>query len=188
MIGNVRVQPTRRDALVAAARQVVAAARQVVAASRGDEGCQSYGFYADLADENVIVGVETWRDQAALDAHMAHPHTQEFLAWTVDLLDGTPEMAFHQVPRICAGRYCYAAMAPARRALRLRLTSDHHWASRRPRDGGPGTRRPGRTAARGHADHRRLPGQVTRRQVTCQDAKRPDCELPDRESPDGERG
>lgn len=91
VIGNARVQPARRN-------ELVAAAREVVSASRGDEGCQSYGFYVDLTDENVIVSVEVWRDQAALDAHMAHPHTQEFLARTTGLLDGIPETAFHQVP------------------------------------------------------------------------------------------
>ena len=56
------------------------------------------GFYADVIDRNTILSLEVWQDQAALDAHMAHPHTQGFLARVGGLLDGTPEMAFHQVP------------------------------------------------------------------------------------------
>lgn len=90
VIGSARALPGRREALVAAARDVALA-------TRGDEGCESYGFYADLTDEEVIVSVEVWRDQEALDAHIAHEHTQEFLRRTADLLDGTPTMAFHQV-------------------------------------------------------------------------------------------
>lgn len=90
VIGSARALPGRREDLVAAARDVALA-------TRGDEGCESYGFYADLTDEDTIVGVEIWRDQAALEAHMGHPHTQAFVARTADLLDGTPSMVFHQV-------------------------------------------------------------------------------------------
>ena len=90
VIGRARALPGRRADLVSAARDVVAA-------SRRDEGCQSYGFFADLADEDTIVSVEIWRDQAALDAHMANEHTQDFLTRTSALLDGTPDMVFHQV-------------------------------------------------------------------------------------------
>ena len=39
-----------------------------------------YGFYADVTDPDVVLSVEVWRDQEALDAHMRHAHTQEFLA------------------------------------------------------------------------------------------------------------
>jgi quinol monooxygenase YgiN len=45
----------------------------------------------------VILGVEVWRDQAALDAHMDHPHTREFLAAAGPLIDGTPTMRVHTV-------------------------------------------------------------------------------------------
>lgn len=91
VVGSARALPGRRE-------ELVTAAREVTTATRDDEGCRSYGFYADLTDENTILSLEVWRDQAALDAHMAHPHTQDFLARVGGLLDGTPEMAFHQVP------------------------------------------------------------------------------------------
>jgi quinol monooxygenase YgiN len=90
VIGSARALPGRRADLVSAARAVTSQ-------TRGDEGCESYGFYADLADEDVILSVEVWRDQAALDAHMDHPHTQEFLAAAGPLIDGTPTMRFHTV-------------------------------------------------------------------------------------------
>jgi hypothetical protein len=41
--------------------------------------------------------LEIWRDHEALDAHMAHPHTQQFLTRTTGLIVGTPAMAFHEV-------------------------------------------------------------------------------------------
>jgi quinol monooxygenase YgiN len=90
VIGSARALPGRRADLVSAARAVATQ-------TRGDQGCESYGFYADLADQDVIVSVEIWRDQAALDAHMQHPHTQEFLATAGSLVDGTPTMRFHTV-------------------------------------------------------------------------------------------
>ncbi|WP_405652721.1 putative quinol monooxygenase [Streptomyces sp. NBC_00019] len=90
VIGSARALPGRRADLVSAARAVATQ-------SRADEGCESYGFYADLTDDETILSVEIWRDQAALDAHMEHPHTQEFLAAAGSLVDGTPTMRFHTV-------------------------------------------------------------------------------------------
>ena len=91
-IGNARALPGRRDALVAAASEIVAG-------TRADDGCESYGFYADIIDPETIVSVEIWRDQAALDAHMSHPHTQAFLGAAAELVDGIPTVAIHDVPR-----------------------------------------------------------------------------------------
>lgn len=91
VLGSARALKGRRE-------ELVAAARKVASGTRTDEGCQSYDFSASLDDEDVILSVEVWRDQAALDAHMAHPHTQDFLAEVGGLLDGTPRMAFHHVP------------------------------------------------------------------------------------------
>ena len=39
----------------------------------------AYSFAADLEDENRILSIEIWADRAALDAHMDHDHTAEFL-------------------------------------------------------------------------------------------------------------
>ena len=91
VIGNARALPGRREDLVSAARAVVAD-------TRVDDGCEAYGFYADLSDEDTILSLEIWRDQAALDAHMKHPHTHDFLARAGELVDGTPTMSFHEVP------------------------------------------------------------------------------------------
>lgn len=82
--GSARPAPGARDRLVAAARDISRA-------TQGDEGCLSYVFAASL-DDDAIISVELWRDQAALDAHMSHEHTQRFLASLDGLLDGAPVM------------------------------------------------------------------------------------------------
>lgn len=69
----------------------------MVAATKGDDGCESYGFFADLNDSDRRVNVEVWRDQHALDEHMSHEHTREFLTSMADLVDGEPEMTIHEV-------------------------------------------------------------------------------------------
>ena len=90
VIGSARALASHREDLAAAGREMAAA-------SRDDDGCQAYGFYADLADENTMLSLEIWRDQEALDAHMSHPHTQQFLTRVAGLIDGNPAMAFHEV-------------------------------------------------------------------------------------------
>jgi quinol monooxygenase YgiN len=88
------------DAIAAAGRRddLVAAARAVAAATRGDRGCLAYSFAADLADEDHIRSIEIWADRAALDEHMTHPHTQEFLRVAPGLVAGEPAMSFYDVP------------------------------------------------------------------------------------------
>jgi hypothetical protein len=39
--------------------------------ARGRGGCLSYSYAVDLADPNVLHVIETWDDEAAIDAHMA---------------------------------------------------------------------------------------------------------------------
>ena len=90
VIGTARARSNRRDELLAAMHDVVRDTRR-------DDGCVSYRFAADIADPDVIVGIEVWRDRAALDAHMEHDHTAAFLAVVPDLIDGEPDLAVHQV-------------------------------------------------------------------------------------------
>ncbi|SFU07626.1 Quinol monooxygenase YgiN [Geodermatophilus amargosae] len=91
VLGSATAAPGRRH-------ELVDAARAVTAATRSDDGCLSYVFAADLDDPDVVVSVEVWRDQAALDAHMTHDHTQRFIAAVGGLQAGEPSMSFHTVP------------------------------------------------------------------------------------------
>ncbi|WP_104523439.1 putative quinol monooxygenase [Blastococcus atacamensis] len=90
VIGSATAAPGSRDALIAAAQAVAAA-------TRADRGCLAYSFAQDVENPDRILSIETWADQAALDAHMEHDHTREFLARAPALVTGQPVMAFHQV-------------------------------------------------------------------------------------------
>jgi quinol monooxygenase YgiN len=91
VLSSATAAPGRRD-------ELVAAARSVARATRDDRGCVSYGFYADVENPQRIVGVEIWTDRDALDAHMAHDHTADFLRVAPDLVTGEPEMQFLDCP------------------------------------------------------------------------------------------
>jgi quinol monooxygenase YgiN len=88
VIGEAKAASGRRQDMVDA---VVEMAR----ATRPDDGCQQYGFYADVTNPDVILSVEVWRDQAALDAHMSHDHTHAFIETVPALVGGEPVMHFY---------------------------------------------------------------------------------------------
>ena len=90
IIGEAEAAPGRGD-------EMVVAARSVAIATESDDGCESYGFYADVTRPGVLVSVEVWRDQAALDAHMEHGHTQDFLTAVPGLIAGEPTMRCYNV-------------------------------------------------------------------------------------------
>jgi quinol monooxygenase YgiN len=52
--------------------------RAVIEATRKEDGCLSYAFAEDVLEPGLIHVVESWRDQAALDAHFGAPH---FTVW-----------------------------------------------------------------------------------------------------------
>jgi quinol monooxygenase YgiN len=91
VLGDATAAPGRRDDLVAAARAIADA-------TRGDRGCLAYSFAADLEDPDRILSIEVWADRAALDEHMGHPHTAEFLRVAPGLVAGEPVMSFYEVP------------------------------------------------------------------------------------------
>jgi quinol monooxygenase YgiN len=92
IIGQATSRSGRRQDL----RDAVAEMARV---TRSDEGCELYGFYADVTDPDVILGVEVWHDEAALDAHMAHDHTRSFIETVPELVVGTPVLhRFHSEP------------------------------------------------------------------------------------------
>ena len=52
----------------------------MLAASRAEEGCIEYSYAEDVAEPGLIRVFEVWRDQAALDAHLAAPHIAQWRA------------------------------------------------------------------------------------------------------------
>ncbi|EFL88672.1 putative quinol monooxygenase [Ahrensia sp. R2A130] len=49
-----------------------------IAGTRNEPGNISYDLFQSTTDEDTIVFVERWEDQAAIDNHFVEPH---FLAW-----------------------------------------------------------------------------------------------------------
>lgn len=87
----------RARALPECMDDLVVAAGDMVASTRTDEGCKSYGFFADITDPAMVVSLEVWDDRAALDAHMTHQHTHEFLSRITALVEGAPSITVHEV-------------------------------------------------------------------------------------------
>lgn len=71
--GEIEIDPARRD-------EAIAAAREMMGVTRGEPGCLTYAFSADLADPARFRIFEEWESQAALDAHFAAPHMAAFQA------------------------------------------------------------------------------------------------------------
>lgn len=67
---RVRCHARHRDAFIAILQQLQDATRR-------EDGCLEYSYVADLDDDCLFVGVEEWRDEAALRAHLAAPHMND---------------------------------------------------------------------------------------------------------------
>ena len=91
VIGDATAAPGRRD-------ELVAAAQAIASATRADDGCLAYSFSADVENPDRILSIEIWVDRAAMDEHMTHAHTEEFLRIAPGLVAGEPVMSFHDVP------------------------------------------------------------------------------------------
>ena len=63
-----------------------AAALAMAAETRKEAGCITYGFFADVEDENTFRIFEEWQSQAHLDAHFQTAHIAQFRE-TVGALD-----------------------------------------------------------------------------------------------------
>jgi quinol monooxygenase YgiN len=69
--GHIRIDPSKREAAIAAAVDVMEATRR-------EKGCLAYTFSADLHDEGLMHIFEEWESQDALDAHFKSPHMATF--------------------------------------------------------------------------------------------------------------
>lgn len=90
VIGRVRCEPDRRDALVALLETMQEN-------SRREDGCLRYGFFQAVEDPLSFVAVEEWSDREALDRHFAQPHLHEFTRGLLELISEAPEVAIHEI-------------------------------------------------------------------------------------------
>jgi len=79
---------------------IVAGLAECAAASRQDAGCRSYWFTTDVENPDSYASIETWDDQASLDAHMSQPHTQKLLGAIGDWVAGAPVITTYDVSEV----------------------------------------------------------------------------------------
>jgi quinol monooxygenase YgiN len=68
-----------------------------VEATRNETGVNLYLPGWEIEDENTCILIEEYRDQAALDSHLAEEHTKTFLAELDQYLSARPELRVYQV-------------------------------------------------------------------------------------------
>jgi quinol monooxygenase YgiN len=90
VVGRVRTDASRREALIRVGQAVAAASRE-------EAGCVSYRLYEDTETENDFVFVEEWVSDEALQQHFATPHIDEFMQEAADTLVAPPDVKFHTV-------------------------------------------------------------------------------------------
>ncbi|AZE52168.1 hypothetical protein C4K04_6540 [Pseudomonas chlororaphis] len=61
--------------------ELIARFRTLLEASRQEPGCIDFHFHQHQQSTNRFVVYESFTDQAAFDAHLSAPHTQEFIAY-----------------------------------------------------------------------------------------------------------
>jgi len=62
--------------------------------SREFDGCQFFGLYEDVTDENTLILYEEWETQSDFDAYKASEHFTESGKQLFPLMDGAPENAY----------------------------------------------------------------------------------------------
>lgn len=78
--GQLKTDPSLVEDLAGALRANIPATLQ-------EDGCLSYHFALDSREDGTVLVYERWRDQAALDAHLAQPGIAAFLGQWADKVE-----------------------------------------------------------------------------------------------------
>lgn len=80
----------KKDSVEAAKRAALA----IIQPSRDETGCINYDFHQMLGDETVFIWHETWKNQAAIDAHGNSGHFKEFSDAVKNLTEEPLQLTF----------------------------------------------------------------------------------------------
>ena len=81
------------------AQEAISAFRRVMEPSHQEDGALTCALVQDNDDPTVLVLVERWASQEALDEHLAQPYVAAFAAEAEQLFTGPPQVHFlHDVP------------------------------------------------------------------------------------------
>ena len=76
--------------------------KEVVRRSRQDPGCVDYWWSEDIDTANAFRFFECWESQELMDAHMAQPHTEEFMSKCVSRVTDVEAYAYQVSDRTSA--------------------------------------------------------------------------------------
>jgi len=88
IIAHMSVPPDQVDT-------IRAAAPPFIASTRAEPGCVEFWLHRSVDDPGAFVWYENFRDQAAIDAHIASPHVGNWFA-LLDEIGATNEYALYE--------------------------------------------------------------------------------------------
>jgi len=71
-------------------------AKELIKETHKEEGFVAYNLYEDIKQPNTLTFIEQWKNQAALDSHMASAHFKRLVPKLTDLLIGKPEFNLYK--------------------------------------------------------------------------------------------
>lgn len=75
----------------------ISAAKMMIENSNKEEGCLGYMLYQDPYEKTNFIFVETYKNQAAIDAHFATPYFQEFGTVVGDMTSREMEIRIYDI-------------------------------------------------------------------------------------------
>src|SRR6266700_469401 len=90
VVGRVKTDAEKREALIRIGQEVAAA-------SRTETGCISYRLYQDTESDDDFVFVEEWESEEALQTHFRTAHIAEFMGAIPAALVAAPNVKFHTI-------------------------------------------------------------------------------------------
>lgn len=95
IIGTWTIQEEKRE-------EFIELCHWITPLSHGEEGLISYRFSEDQLAPNTFIFVEEWRDQAAIDFHVAQDYFKEFMEKATPMLAQPLEARIYGVDEVLA--------------------------------------------------------------------------------------
>jgi quinol monooxygenase YgiN len=93
--GLLQFKPEDRQAVLEGLKEVVQRSRQ-------DPGCVDYWWSEDIETADAFRFFECWESQELMDAHMAQPHTEDFMKQCVSRVIGVDAYTYEVSDRTSA--------------------------------------------------------------------------------------
>ncbi|MDX1993482.1 MAG: putative quinol monooxygenase [bacterium] len=81
IVGRFRVRPDKRESFLEFAEYLIDHSRQEI-------GCESFGIYEDILQQDWFVMLEEWQNQDTLEKHRHTAHFARFIQEFNDYLEG----------------------------------------------------------------------------------------------------